>query len=336
MLNGHGDDAHRYTVNIESNFSSNVYAHFDWSGLEEYLCQHISLIHSYPEPDSISLRKQLSAIHTISEDEVCVTNGAIEAIYLIAQAFQGKHSAIIVPTFSEYEDACRIHNHELSFIERLEDISEKVGLVWICNPNNPTGTIYNKEYLIQIVKQYPQMCFVFDHSYASFTNQDVISPQECVELGNVILLHSMTKSYAIPGLRLGYITASEKLLDRVKRYSMPWSVNNIALAAGKYLLEQSTPNLEPLIRESQRVQTELMKVEGLTVLSSPMHFFLCRLELGRAADLKEYLVNNFGVLIRDASNFRGLDQRYFRIAVQSPKENDLLTSAIEKWIALDF
>lgn len=335
MLNGHGDDAHLYKTKVVSNFSSNVYAHFDWSGLETYLCEHISLIHSYPEPDAISLRRQLSEIYAIKEDEICVTNGAIEAIYLIAQAFRGRHSAIVVPTFSEYEDACRIHNHTLSFVERFDDLSDDVELVWLCNPNNPTGKIYDKEYLLEVVKQYPQRWFVFDHSYASFTGQEVILPQECIGLNNLILLHSMTKSYAIPGLRLGYITASKKLLNKVKQYSMPWSVNTIALAAGKYLLKEDKPNFESLIIESRRVQNELEKIEGLTFLSSPMHFFLCRLEEGRAADLKEYLVNNWGILIRDASNFRGLDHRYFRIAVQSPKENDLLITAMEEWIALD-
>lgn len=335
MLNGHGDDAHLYKAEIKSNFSSNVYARSDWSGLEQYLCDNISLIHSYPEPDAISLRKQLSDRYAIDRDEVCVTNGAIEAIYLIAQAFRGKHSAILAPTFSEYEDACRIHNHKVSIIQSLDNIDTNTQLVWLCNPNNPTGRIYDKQTLSDIITEHPQVCFVIDHSYASFTTREVFTHAEGVKMDNVIFLHSMTKCFAIPGLRLGYFTACQELLNSVKQYSMPWSVNNIALSAGKYLLEQDVPNFELLIKESQRVQLQLSKVDGLEIEPSVMHFFLCRLNIGIAADLKEYLVNNYGILIRDASNFRGLDKHCFRIAVQSPEENDLLIKAITEWITLD-
>lgn len=332
MINGHGDDSHLFDQEIISNFSSNVYNKLDLSGLEEYLCQCISSIHSYPEPDAISLRRFIAEKEDISSDEVCVTNGAIEAIYLIAQAFRGSRTSIVVPTFSEYEDACKIHNHQLSFIKSLEDVEEDTQLVWLCNPNNPTGFIYSKEYLKKLILKYPNTYFVFDQSYAAFTEEDVFSIKDGIRYNNVILLNSLTKCYAIPGLRLGYFTAAKETLEKIKHFSMPWSVNNLAILAGKYLLKSKSADFSTLLEESQQVQRALSQIAGLKVYPSDMHFFLCCLERGKAMDLKTYLIDKYGLLIRDASNFRGLDEAYFRIAVQSTAENNKLVNAINEWI----
>lgn len=334
MINGHGDDAYQFDREIVSNFSSNVYTKLDMSSLEEYLCQHIVSIRSYPEPDAISLRKQIAEQNNISSDEVCVTNGAIEAIYLIAQTFRGSKTSIVIPTFSEYEDACEIHLHKLSFIENLNNIEADTDLVWLCNPNNPTGFIYNKKYLESIITHYPNTCFVIDQSYAAFTDEDVFSVSDAVKYKNLILLHSLTKCYAIPGLRLGYFTAAKETINKVKKYSMPWSVNNMALLAGKFLLKEKPTDFSDLLYESQRVQKLLNDIEGFTVYPSNMHYFICRLHKGNAADLKKYLVDMYGFLIRDASNFRGLNDAYFRIAVQSENENNQLINAIREWIKL--
>ncbi len=108
MINGHGDDAYRYTA-IHANFSSNVYHRVNHDGLNRYLAGCLPCIRSYPEPEPYALAAELARLHGVSPEEVCVTNGATEAIYLIAQAFCGSHSAVWIPTFSEYADACRLH-----------------------------------------------------------------------------------------------------------------------------------------------------------------------------------------------------------------------------------
>ena len=112
MINGHGDDAYRYTA-IRANFSSNVYHRVNHDGLNRYLAGCLSCIRSYPEPEPYALAAELARLHGVSPEEVCVTNGATEAIYLIAQAFCGSHSAVWIPTFSEYADACRLHGHRV-------------------------------------------------------------------------------------------------------------------------------------------------------------------------------------------------------------------------------
>lgn len=331
MLNGHGDDIYSHNTTIKSNFSSNVYNKPDLSGLEDYLCQHISSIHSYPEPDACSLRKLIGEKQNISPEEVCITNGATEAIYLIAQVFRKQKTAVVIPTFSEYEDACRIQQHELYFIESLDEIEPDTRLVWFCNPNNPTGKIYDTDYLDKIISDHPSTTFVIDQSYAGFTNQKTWSPSEGITYDNVIILHSLTKCYAIPGLRLGYITTQKTLIDPIKEYSMPWSVNQLAQLAGRYLLQNVSYDFTDYVEQSAKVQSLLNDINGLEVLPSPMHYFLCKLTTGKASDLKQYLVQEHGILIRDAANFRGLTEQHFRIAIQSDDENETLIKAIQTW-----
>lgn len=332
MLNGHGDDIYTHSKKITSNFSSNVYNKFDSSGLEQYLCDNISSIHSYPEPDACTLKSIISQKQGISPKEVCITNGATEAIYLIAQLFRGKKTAVITPTFSEYEDACHIQEHQLYFPGCLDNIEPDTQLVWICNPNNPTGKIYEPDYLEQIVSNHPDTCFVIDQSYAGFTDQKVWSARDTLKYKNVIILHSLTKCYAIPGLRLGYITAPSELIENITYFSMPWSVNQVAQIAGRYLLQHAEYNFRECIEESEKIQKMISEIDGIDVYPSQMHYFLCRLNQGKASDLKQFLIDRYGILIRDGGNFRGLDSGYFRIAIQSPEENLQLIKALQEWI----
>lgn len=336
MINGHGDDIYSHGKKIVSNFSSNVYNKFDSSDLEKYLCDHISTIHSYPEPDAHTLKSIICKNLHIGSDEICITNGATEAIYLIAQLYRGAKTAVVIPTFSEYEDACRIQQHQLYFIDSLDNIESNTKLVWLCNPNNPTGKIYDADYLDRIVSNHPQTCFVIDQSYAGFTDKKTWSAKEALKYQNVIVLHSLTKCYAIPGLRLGYLTACSELTEKIAHFSMPWSVNQIAQLAGQYLLQNTAYDFRECITESERVQKIIARINGIKVYPSDMHYFLCRLDKGQAAELKQFLIDRYGILIRDASNFRGLDKRYFRIATQSSEENQELIKALQEWIKLRF
>lgn len=334
MLKGHGDDIHNYKREIVSNFSSNIYGKQDLSALQQHLCSNIGLIHSYPEPDASSLTRLLAEKHCIGNENICVTNGATEAIYLIAQTFTNRNSSIVVPTFSEYEDACTIHNHTLSFIQHPDEIDNEAELVWICNPNNPDGTAYDLDYLTGIVKKHSDTIFLFDQSYGHFTDRQVWDIEEATQYTNVILIHSMTKQYCVPGLRLGYITGHSELIRQISERRMPWSVNGLATEAGKFLIgnEVRLPDIHAYLRETKRLQKKLSELPGITVSPTCTHFFLCRLEKKEAADLKSWLIDNYGILIRNAANFRGLDAHHFRIAAQSPEENEVLLKAIREWI----
>lgn len=214
MIEGHGDDSYKYSRPITANFSSNVYSRVDLSALKAHLCTRIDGIGNYPEPEPYTLEACLARHHRLPAEAVCVTNGATEAIYLTAQTFRGTNTAIVQPTFSEYADACRMHGHRVTSLYRLPAESEgyrlpeEVRMLWLCNPNNPTGTVVEKEYLATLISHNPQVCFVIDQSYEFFTLRPLFSAAEAAEFPNVLLLHSMTKRYAVPGLRLGYVTGA--------------------------------------------------------------------------------------------------------------------------------
>lgn len=335
MINGHGDDLYHYNRTILSNFSSNVYNHLDHSVLFKKLNRCMQKICSYPEPEPITLEKAFAGILHISAQNVCVTNGATEAIYLTAQTYKGKKSAIWMPTFSEYADACRLHQHSILPFYTIDSLPQETQLIWICNPNNPTGEVRNKEVLIELIKNNPRKIFIIDQSYEMFTLQQVFTPKEGARFPNVILIHSLTKHYAIPGLRLGYMTASSELLKNIRLQRMPWSVNSLAIETGFHAIEeQLKPTIDiPLyLKEKERLEKALLNTGVVEIWHSDTHFMLVRLRYGKASALKDYLANEHGILIRDASNFEGLDERFFRIATQTPEENDQLVEALKQWI----
>ena len=332
MIEGHGDDAYKYKA-IKINFSSNVYNHVDHSGLHQHLFQQMESIRTYPEPEPYSLEKVLAERFHLSSEEVCVTNGATEAIYLIAQTFRNQISAILMPTFSEYADACRLHGHKVVPIYNLNRLPDRGRLIWLCNPNNPTGEVREEEVLTACIKQNPQRIFVMDQSYEFFTQKALLTAREAAEFPNVILLHSMTKRFAVPGLRLGYITACKELLHEIRTQRMPWSVNQLAIEAGHYLLSSSQYDIDIslLLKEKERLAQSLLSIGGMEIWPSDTHYMLVQLRMGKAAALKEYLATEQGILIRDASNFEGLNEHFFRIATQTPEENDKLVESIKKW-----
>lgn len=334
MLNGHGDDIYRFD-DIRINFSSNVYNHFDHEPLFAHLANKLDNVVAYPEPSPVTLEAELAMMLGLQSDEVSVCNGATEAIYLIAQTYRRSKSAVLMPTFSEYADACRLHEHDVCSFYSLDQLPPRARLVWICNPNNPTGTVIERDTLLELIDNHSERMFVLDQSYAPFTQKPLITPAEAAKRPNVIMLHSMTKEYAIPGLRLGYITAHKAVLNELRLQRMPWSVNQMAIDAGRYLLAHQGDyrlDLDALMSERSRVAEQLQKLGCIDVWQSDTHILLCKLRIGKASALKDYLACEHHILIRDASNFQGLDSTFFRIAVQTPEENDMLIDAIALWL----
>jgi threonine-phosphate decarboxylase len=145
MLHGHGDDRYQYSQEIKADFSTNVWYGGEPAGLKDHLLNNWSVINRYPEPLAETLSARIAQRHQLSPENVLVTNGSIESIYLIAQAWRKAVATIVVPSFSEYEDACRLYNHSIQFLnwENMRpDISTQAGLFFICNPNNPTGAVF--------------------------------------------------------------------------------------------------------------------------------------------------------------------------------------------------
>lgn len=325
MIEGHGDDAYKYK-GIKSDFSSNICAHGSHQDLLNHLAAHPELIDHYPEPEAWTLERMLAEKHDVDPGRVIVTSGATEAIYLIAQTFRYL-PVIPEPTFSEYADACDSWRNE----EPAREVCDSRAVLWLCNPNNPTGEVYDQLYIDRMMAEHELV--VIDQSYANYTQRPVCL--DCTAT-NLILIRSMTKDYGVPGLRLGYIIAHESLTERIRRHLRPWSVSALAIEAGKYLLQHDELICRPDLNEAQRLRERLQGIEGIETAPTQTNFMLCKLVYhNTAAELKDYLAKEHHMLIRDASNFKGLTPYHFRVAAQTPEENNALVEAIQRFIKHD-
>ena len=328
MLQGHGDDAYRYN-GIRHNFSSNIFNHADLSALKIFLASRLDTISHYPEPESKALEALIAKRCGVSEDCVVVTNGATEAIYLIAETWKELPAIINQPTFSEYADACRLAgisvvSAPLSTMEGQEGGYADCS-AWLCNPNNPTGTVLPKSDVLRLASEHRLL--ILDQSYEDYTLEPLLSPAEAVAADNILQLHSLTKTFCIPGLRVGYIIAAPPLISLLRHRLHPWSVNAIAIEAATWLMKHDVkviPDLQVYLTEAQRLRDSLSAIPGITVEPTQTNFMLCRIDDITAAELKERLATHSGILIRDASNFYGLTPHHFRVAAQTREEDDLL------------
>ena len=340
MIDGHGDDVFRYGGNVKVNFSTNIYQGVDHSGLMNHLMSCTELLSNYPEPEPVSVEKRLSETYGMPVDNIIVTNGATEAIYLIARKMSGASSAVVVPTFREYQDACAMCGHSVRFVPEYEVYNGALSacnadVVWLCNPNNPTGMVFNREELLKIIDSKPETLFVIDQAYADYSVVKVLEASDVLSRGNVIMLQSLTKQFAVPGLRIGYAIAPTEIVSGLRAMRMPWSVNSFAIKASHYLLKHRDDyhiDKDQLYKEAMWISHAFHGL-GIECHGSDCNFILCRLPKGNASQLKEWLMEKYGLLIRDASNFETLDHLYFRVAAQDHKSNELLVKCIEEWMS---
>ena len=335
MTYGHGDDTYRYGDQVKINFSSNIYQRADLTELKAYLATRLDAIGNYPEPEPRQLEAMIAEKLEIPADMVMVTNGANEAIYLIAQLYHGWSSVIPQPTYNEYADACRMFGHNISY-ERNDELNvlPEDRLYWMCNPDNPTGNVLLKSLVTYVIRRHPRFLYIIDQSYADYTLQPTLLPKEMIDCYNLMLIHSLSKKYCVPGLRLGYLTASPIIIERLRNIRQPWTVNALAIEAGKWLVEHDPkvlPDLEAYLDEAQRLKQQLTDIEGLMVMDTQTHYMLVNIDWATSLELKNWLIENHGILIRDASNFHSLDDHCFRVAAQTPEKNDALISAIKEF-----
>jgi len=208
------------------------------------------------------------------------------------------------------------------------------GLLWFGNPNNPDGHIFNFHEINAALENHPNTLLIIDEAYADFINdfQSIVTLTKTHK--NLIVVRSLTKCCAIPGLRLGYIVTSKHLAEKLAQFQQPWSVNALAQEAGKFLIGQMTeqPLCTQIIRKlSSDLQKAINRIDGFRVIPSKAPYFLIEMDAGKAAELKQFLLSKHGLLIRDASNFRGLNEQFFRVSACSEKDNQLLIKGLYDW-----
>ncbi len=295
----------------------------------------------YPDREALALRRVLSAHLDVTADQLLVGNGSTELVWLVALAFvrAGDTVLLVGPTFGEYTRAAvlmgaHLHQYTAQRAESFRVVPEASrsfssntsrGLVFLCNPNNPTGTFMAPDSIAHWAATFPRTLFIVDEAYLTFTASapSVLS----VRRPNMLVLRSMTKAYALAGLRLGYAVGSPDILEALRRARPPWSVNALAQAAGIAALQDTAHLTHCLARIAQAKHDFVagLSALGLTPVPSTTHFFLVR--VGNGAGCRQALLQR-GMLVRDCASF-GLPE-YIRVATRRPEENARLLTALEE------
>jgi threonine-phosphate decarboxylase len=307
----------------------------------------LRLVPPYPDPSAGALREALAFHHGISSDNILPANGSTELIYLIPGIMKPGRALIIEPAFSEYKKALAIAGWKAESIaldkedgfrldlKKLEKkLSKGFGLVFMANPANPTGVLYSEEDAIAFLglARSSGATAVLDEAFIDFSGGSVIG--EAARAGGAIVLRSMTKFYALAGLRLGYAVAERKLLSRLERLKPPWSVNTLSMVAGAACLSDGRyreRTAEWLSIERDALSEGIASVKGLTPFPSSANYLMVRMSGPRldAGALASRLLQK-GILIRDLSAFTGLGPGFFRVAVLGKESNLLLVDCLRE------
>ncbi|MEM2160458.1 MAG: threonine-phosphate decarboxylase CobD [Candidatus Nitrosotenuis sp.] len=304
----------------------------------------LAKISAYPDHDSSKLKQALAKYLGVSVDNVVVGNGATEIIYDFCRATISKSTSVLItsPTFGEYEAASSLCGAKLRFFKTLnlesdlESFIQKIpqnGIVFVCNPNNPTGEFLQKKLLTQIIrtaKAKSAIVFV-DECFIELTRMQDQSVVDLIsKFPNLFVLRSMTKSFGLAGLRLGYAIGNKALVSILNKIKIPWSVNALAHQAGLAALSDTTflAKSQKLIQsESKFLINSISRLDGFSCFDTATNFVLIKTKQPSKTIQKKLLQKN--ILVRDCSNFRGLNSHYIRVAVRTHKENQKLVSALE-------
>ena len=324
-------------------FSSNVGPLGIPVSVKQILKKILDKMTLYPDLDSTSLRSDLKKYVGFPESNLIVGNGAIEIIYNFCSAFLAKKRILIpAPTFSEYESATKLVDCKIEFFktmnlsENLDLFISKIptnGCVFICNPNNPTGNILSKKQLKQIIlTANKKSCFVFvDECFIELVPKSNESVLPLIKnFDNLFVLRSLTKSFGLAGIRIGYGIGSKQMIKILQKIKIPWSVNVLAQEAGIIAIKnKSHLKKSKLIiqKEYLFLKNKINNIEGFECHESSTNFILIKTKQNSTKIQKQLLKHK--ILIRDCRNFHGLNNNYIRIAIKSHKDNLKLVKALE-------
>lgn len=287
---------------------------------------------NYPDDDCVELRDALSREFCVPQENILVTSGSNEAIYLIASYAAARENLIFEPVYGEYKKALSAYGAAVRSVFSLDDAEwEDDAVVWLCNPCNPTGALVAEGELEALARRNPKRLFIIDEAYRDFVWTEKLSQRAAI-LPNVVRLRSLTKIYDLCGARVGALVASEDWVKKIKSRQPEWSVSDIAQQAALFRMADETlksRTREYYAREVPRVACALREA-GFFVRPSCVNFFL--VECDDDESLIRFLLAR-GIVVRHTKNFAGLDGRFVRIAARSRRENDLLIASFVEYAA---
>lgn len=311
-------------------------------GMRAVLVRNLDRLVHYPDPDCTELVEFLARRLRVAPEQVVVGNGSTEILFALARATSFAHAVIPVPSYIDYATAVQAAGRKVGFLkldenegfavswQALEQQLHGEEIVLLGQPNNPTGQAFDSDTLRALAVRHFATTFVVDEAFADFMVGYLTLAGRSPS--NVIIVRSLTKFYAIPGLRLGFAVASPETVRQIKSQMIPWSVNVLAQKAALALLsdeEYARRSIALIDQQRWQLTEELTKLEGLFVYPSVTNFLLVRLDRAdmKAPELADRLLRE-GIAIRTFSAEQHLDKRFFRVAVRTEEENTRLRNAL--------
>lgn len=340
----HGGDIYQRDYRLD--FSVNVNPLGTPERVMEAACEGISHSDRYPDVECRKLRAKLSLAEGVPGGRIVFGNGAADLIFALALAKRPKKVLLPAPTFAEYEQAVRMAGgqviyHELSEAEGFllderitESITPDTDMLFLCNPNNPTGLPLKKELVFRILERCAACgtLLVVDECFNEFLDDPkAYSVKEYLDgYPGLFILKAFTKVYAMAGLRLGYgFSSDQELLARMGEMRQPWNVSIPAQYAGVAALDETdyVSRCKAMLAGEREYLKAGLKGMGFTVYDSQANYIFFRAWPGLYQAMAEQ-----GILIRDCGNYAGLSEGYFRIAVKTHEENTELIRTMEEVI----
>lgn len=323
-------------------YSSNINPLGVSKNLKKQLRKNLDILTTYPDPYYIELRKSIANFNDINIENVIVGNGATEILFLFIRGIKPKNVLLVSPTFSEYERALKTVKAKISYFKveekkdfhiDVENLIEKLkknnyDLIVMCNPNNPTGKFLELDRLKKLIDEVDRKktLLFLDETFIEFIEKWREKTALNIKSKNVFIMRALTKFFAIPGLRLGYgLCTNENILKKMNSEKEPWSVNNFASMAASILLsdkEYIDKSYKWIKKEKKFLFNKLIKIKNIKVYETETNFILIKLLDRRAENLCKKMEER-NILIRNASNFKFLNENYIRIAIKDRKNNKI-------------
>ncbi len=334
-------------------FSANINPLGLPGGVDRVLRQALKNLANYPEIDAASLRLRLAGRHHLAIDNIVVGNGSSALIYLLARVLKPKKSLILSPTFTEYERALTqvksevvnlnsLHPERDFLLDEIIEIIKKIGpeLVFLCNPNNPTGALWSIADLEKIVAALKQagIILVLDEAFIDFVGPDASFADRVTYFDNLIILRSLTKIYALAGIRCGYLLSGVRINRLLSPFLEPWSVNSLALEAAAEAVandhEFIKQTLSYIAGERRYLSEKFTRLRFLKPFPAAANYILTRIEPDiDCKKLRDFLFRRDKIMIRLCDDYAGLGSNFVRFAVKRESENRRLIEGLSAFQA---
>ena len=352
----HGANPHRLYEQMEIpmpaviyDFSENVNAFGLPPRIRKQWPSLLAEVSIYPDPLGEPFLSAAANFHNIGKEQLFIGNGAAEVLALLAERYRGKTAIIVHPTFSEYEATLEakgvtvqriIAAEETGFellLGQVKTAMKTADVLYLCTPNNPTGLLPSKEVLMELIAygKNVQCEVVLDEAFIDFVDESLSAIQEVEHCPNLIVVRSMTKMYAIPGIRLGYMVAVPSIIQDIQSRAPHWNVNGLAASIGAICFQEQAfiEKTKVHSEKERRKLTDLLHASGCITTGSVANFIVFKLADERQTKQLYRDLLKKGIVLRHTENFLGMDGNWLRIGMKKEAMMSLLREELAKWFS---